>query len=273
MNLLAWESHPHPNRGKECGNENYWLLLIHYCLPVALGWSLAMVFRRDYGVAFSPAGLTLLLTGIGAAYSFDRIVDEPSRGITPGWLRGILLSLLILCAGTICLLVGTGNISSNSVQVIAVLTGISLLYPSLKRIPLVKTVAVALSWIWACSTLPLAGVSQHGFLLDVTAPLILMISAGCILCDLKDLSEDQQQNVPSLPALMGIRNSCLIATGLALLAAFVALLHHRFALTTGALLLAVAAQFPTLLRMRSAGPILIDSILIIPGALIAIRIF
>jgi hypothetical protein len=57
--------------------------------------------------------------------------------------------------------------------------------------------------------------------------------------------------------------------GMAFLAAILALAHHRFGIASGALLLMVAAQFSSLLAMESLGPIMIDSILIVPGVLIS----
>ncbi len=98
-------------------------------------------------------------------------------------------------------------------------------------------------------------------------PLMLLISAGCILCDVKDAEKDRKRHVPSLPVLLGIRPACFAATGLAFLAAMLALAHHHFGITLGALLLTLAAQFPALLSMKSVGPIVIDSILLIPGVL------
>lgn len=249
--------------------ERQLLLLIHYWLPVALGWSVALVIKRAEGAVFSPTGLILLLAGIGAAYSFDRIGDAPDQSGPSAWLRGALLTALTLCAGTICLLTLSGKISARSLEVVAALAGISLLYRHIKRFPLVKTVAVAFCWTWACATLPFGKEGLCWLTLDVTPPLILMISAGCILCDLKDIHEDRREQVPSLPALLGIRPTCLIATGLALLASLSTFLHHHYGLTAGALLLAGAAQFPSFLSMKPTGPILIDSILILPGVLIA----
>lgn len=245
--------------------------LIHFFLPVALGWSLAMVVQRCNGAAISPAGLTLLLAGICSAYSFDRLADSSAERLS-SWLSGLLLLALTLCVGAIGLLLLQHKTDGVSLKTVLILAGISLFYPKLKRLPLIKTLAVTLSWIWACTTLPLCGESPCWLTLDVTFPLILLISAGCILCDLKDLQEDRSSGVPSLPALLGVRSSCHIATGLALLAAGIAFLHHRMGITTGAMLLVLAAQFPALLSIRPIGAILIDSILTLPGLLIALRV-
>lgn len=210
----------------------------------------------------------LLMAGIGAAYSFDRLVDSPVRALPP-WLLFILGGSFVLCAGTIFFLLAKGEIGSDCLSIVAVLSAVSMLYQKLKRIPLAKTAVVSISWIWACSTLPLSRGEPHRLSLDVTFPLLLLISAGCILCDLKDMTEDRKARIPTLPALLGTDSSCLVATGMALLAASLAFLHHRFGITAGALLLTVAAQFPTILAMKSFGPIMVDSILTIPGILIA----
>lgn len=245
------------------------LLLIHYWLPVALGWSLAHVIQHATGAVFSHAGMTLLLAGIGAAYSFDRIVDTTQRNEMISWLRTALFGGIVVCSGTIFFLVATTKIETHVLGVIAALTGASLVYSRLKQLPLLKTAVVAVAWTWACFALPLNGSCGNWLFIDVTFPLILLIAAGCILCDLKDAEEDHAMNVPSLPVLFGIRKTCLIATGLAFLAAILAIQHQRFGITSGAGLLAIAAQFPSVLAMKSVGPIVIDSILILPGVLIA----
>lgn len=245
------------------------LLLIHYWLPVALGWSLVRVIQHAEGTVISRDGLVLLLAGIGAAYSFDRIVDTPQGEKMTSWLKRMLLGGVVVCSGTIFCLVVAGKIETSLLAVLAFLTAVSLVYSRLKRFPLLKTAVVAFTWTWACSALPLNGKGWHWLFLDFTLPLMLLIAAGCILCDLKDIEEDRAKHIPSLPALFGMRSTCLIATGLALLAAILAILHHRFGITAGAVLLALAAQFPSLLAMKLIGPIVIDSILVIPGVLIS----
>jgi hypothetical protein len=244
------------------------LLMIHVWLPMALGWSLAMVFQNANGKAVSHAGLALLLAGIGAAYSFDRVIDVP-KGHLPAWLQPLLLCALVLSTGTICVLGTLGKIDSNSVLVVAILTGMSLSYLGLKRLPFAKSTLLAICWTWACATLPFSAGGKNWLFLDATPPLLLLISAGCVLCDLKDIREDQDAGVPTLPAILGIHFACLIATGLAFLAAILAFHHHLAGVGIGSLLLAAAAQFPRILVMRLTGPILVDSILIIPGLLIA----
>ena len=171
----------------------YLLRLLHYWLPVMLGCSLALVMHRATGIAFSHAGMTLLLAGIGAAYSFDRIIDAPAQDRSPRWLHWVLWGMVGNCGGLILFLIATGRIGKNVLGVVAMLSATSLLYSRLKRLPLVKTLAVAFIWTWACAVLPLAGGDHRVWSwlsLDVTVPVILMLSAGCILCDIKDVRQD-----------------------------------------------------------------------------------
>ena len=181
------------------------LLLLHYWLPVALGWSLAHVIQHATGAAFFDTGLAILLAGIGAAYSFDRIIDSTHGEEKISWLKIALYGGVVVGSGTIIFLVATTKVDIHLLGIIAILSGASLVYSRLKQLPLFKTAVVAVAWTWACFALPLNGSRCNWLYLDVTFPLILMIAAGCILCDLKDAEEDRAMNIPSLPVLFGIR--------------------------------------------------------------------
>lgn len=250
------------------------MLLIHYWLPLALGWSLATVMQRSTGEAFSPVGMLLLLAGIGAAYSFDRLIDRPTevspRSSRPRWVQRSLVAAAAIFAGAT--LFAASKMPPHVIGVAALLAITSLLYPHLKRLPFLKTVAVALAWTWASAALPLAGPERLAWMwwsLDVSLPLVLLLCAGCILCDLKDARQDREKKVPSLPVLVGPRITCLIAVGLSLIAAALAFFNDRSGLVITGIALALSAQFPSLLAQESVGPIVVDSILVIPGILIA----
>lgn len=243
------------------------LRLVHYWLPVLLGWSLALVMRRATGAPFSHAGFAFLLAGIGAAYSFDRVFDVPA-----GWLRWLLGTVTGLCAGAMLWVAATGALQINALATAALFAATSLAYSLLKRLPLVKTLAVAFTWTWACAVLPLAGAGRPAWewlSLDVTLPVLLMLCAGCILCDIKDARQDRERRVPSLPVLLGIRPACLLASALAITASVLAAVCGRPGVATASALLAVAAQFPGMLARESIGPIVVDSILVLPGVLIS----
>jgi len=254
------------------------LLLVHYFLPVFACCSLALVIRRATGWTLLPSGLALLLAGTGAAYSFDRIIDPaPACVPRPIWLQRTLYSIFAVCVGAMVILLATGEIRTGVIGVCGVLAAVSLLYPHLKRIPLIKTLAVALAWTWACATLPfvvnVARASAWTWLrTDATLPLLLLLSAACTLCDLKDADRDRCDQIPSLPVLIGTRWTCVVATVLALASAGSAAMHHHSGLVIASFLLALAAQVPTLLARTPIGPIVIDSILIVPGVLILTRL-
>lgn len=245
------------------------LFLIHYWWPVLLGWSLTQVIEHAEGTLLSHAGLALLLSGIGAAYSLDRLIDTaPDEKKTP-WLQGMLWGAFLGCSLMILLLMSVGKISPAILAVAALLCVMCVLYPQLKRIPLLKTAVVAVAWVGACSTLPFNRVSiSSEYLLNVQLPLLLLVAAGCILCDLKDAGEDRERNVLSLPLLFGTRSSCFMVTTMALLAALQTVCHHHVGIACGALLLALVAQFPSLLAKNPLGPLLVDLILTLPGVLV-----
>jgi 4-hydroxybenzoate polyprenyltransferase len=223
-----------------------------------------MVIQHAGGGPFSVAGWILLLCGIGAAYSLDRIVDGRPRSSRLG--TALLVSFTLCCTG-ICWILAARQ--PQPLLVVLGLAALSSLYPLLKKIPLAKTLVVAFSWVWACSTLPGSGSDTDWLFLDVTPALFLLISSGSILCDLKDLDADRKQRIPSLPVLLGSRGASVVASGLAVLAAAIAFGGHHWSLAIGAVLIAIVARFPFLLSHNPQGPILVDSILTLPGILIA----
>ncbi|HWL54510.1 MAG TPA: UbiA family prenyltransferase [Chthoniobacteraceae bacterium] len=256
----------------DCSVRSPWLLLLHYWLPLGLGWSLAMVMQHRSGAAFSAEGLTLLLGGIGSAYSLDRLLDRPASGY-PRWLWWTL------CIG----FAGFGGATAwamlrmplLTVEVAGLLALATLAYPWLKRFPLLKTVTVALAWTSAAALFPFCQPGawtetslRNSFPWDVTLPLFLLLAAACVLCDLKDLEEDRLKAVFSLPNLCGIAWACRIAAALALAGSFLASWNGRLALLVAGGLLALLAQFPSLLRRKAIGPMMVDAVLIVPGVLL-----
>lgn len=265
-------------------------------MPLFLGTSLVVFLQRATGASASPFGLLLLLTGIAAAYSFDRLIDPPKNlphapdvpDMNPGWLREIR-GLLFLSASGLGLW-AAAHLGTEQLIAAAALAGTSLLYLPLKRLPLAKTVAVAGAWVIACTTLPwqattapanqLSAHSWHmGELLNhlaffqkpfvgVTLPLFLLMAASCILCDLKDRESDLATRVLTLPVLVGPRLTGVVAGVLALVAAGLSATHaNQMPLALTSLALAVTAQFTTALARAPMGSIVIDGILTLPGLL------
>ncbi len=244
-----------------------WLLVAHYWLPIGIGASLALVMQQVSAAPLSPSGLTVLLAGIGAAYSFDRWGDAPSASLRRFLIIAtFLFSLLVLW--------GVEQDPGRRLPIVAFLGVATLFYPLLKRLPLLKTVVVSTVWVAACALLPLENAHQHLHLWEwigwgITPPLLLFLGAGCLLCDLKDQEEDRRRQVGALAVLWGEKWNGRIAALLAFSAAALAASNTLVPLALAALLLGgVALWNPPLLRRRVAGSMLVDTILMLPGILL-----
>jgi len=246
------------------------IALLHYWLPIAVGWSLALLAAHTTGQPLSFSGTVLLMAGIGAAYSLDRLLDPPGEFPLPTPLTRILLvgATCFTAAGLVAAWLAPGRLLP-----VALGCGIiSLAYPRLKRLPMAKTIAVAFVWTWAALVLPLGGEASPGWILgfvEVAPILFLLFASACLLCDLKDVTADRSSAVPSLPARLGIPATCVTAVLLALAATVLAVLEQRWGLILTGVALSVAAAFPRFLARPYAGPITIDALFLIPGILIA----
>ena len=247
------------------------LKLLHFWFPVALGWSVAQVVQRATGEPLYTDGLMLFLSGIWAAYSLDRIADSAPN--QPLFLRfalwfGLVVSI-ILCAFS------ASFVSVKTLSAVAVFSFLAILYRRLKKYPLLKTLIVAIVWVWASVALTIANnewFSWSWWTMNATLPLILLIAAGCILCDFKDLEADKRHDVKSVPVMFGVRKTVLIVTILAGAAAAVAFSQHRPGLLISSLVLILFAQYPSILAVEDVGPLLVDFTLSLPGILIAAKV-
>lgn len=99
----------------------------------------------------------------------------------------------------------------------------------------------------------------------------MLIASGCLLCDLKDEFVDRAAGVCIVPARLGGDAALRIAATLALAAAGLALIEHQTGIAVSAAALGAATASPALLVTESAGPLLVDVILTLPGILISAR--
>ncbi len=247
------------------------LRLLHIWWPLALGWSVAVVVRRATERPWDPAGLALLLVGIGAAYNLDRVLDPPAQ--QPRWMTRLLLAAAAAAslAGGLIL----PHLPPQSAALVPLAGVIALLYPLLKRVPLGKTLVVPLVWTWCGIALPAGDGSWLGwrwFLEPVAAPLFLLLASGCLLCDLKDAIRDRTAGVPSVPALVGPGAATCLAVAIALVAGAMAAAEGRPGLVVSALLLSGLALSPALLATDDVGPLLVDVVLTLPGVLIVTHV-
>lgn len=248
------------------------LRLLHYWWPAVLGWSTAVVVQRATGQPPNRWGLATLLFGIVAAYTLDRLVEPPLAG-TPRWLTRVLRATSAL-AVALCA-IAASRLPVETAALVPLFGSASLLYPRLKRVRFMKTMAVPAVWTWASLALPFGDGSWLGWRtlqFPVAMPLMLLIAAGCMLCDLKDEQADRRAGVPSVPALLGPIPTVRIAMALVLLAAAFAVAEHRPGLVLTACALGLTTVSPSLLATDAAGPLLVDVVLTLPGILISTRV-
>ena len=234
-----------------------------------MGASLTMVIHRATGRPFDPAGLAILLCGIAAAYSLDRVVDADDCHGPPWLTRSLTIVGVIASIGCLILLTQLPAATRLLAPLIAV---VALAYPRLKKLPGAKTMLVAVVWTWSAIAFPFNDGSWMGWrcaLVPIAWPLLLLIAAGSLLCDLKDAERDRTNAVASLPVLVGVTATATIAVALAVLGTGLAIIEHRPGLAVGGAGLTLVGLRPPLLAGDVVGPLLVDAILTLPGALIA----
>jgi len=248
------------------------LLLIHYWFPVAMGWSIVTVIHHATGLPILTSGIHLYLLCILAAYSFDRLLDndDPTR---PMWVNLALWIGLLTAAilGSILAL----HLSIQTLSALAIYALITFFYSRLKKFPLAKFLLVSIVWVWAGVALPFE--NPHWFAwqfwtMSVSAPLVILMTCNCILCDFKDIASDTLNGVRSLPVLLGSRTTMFITSVLLVVTAYISYIDGRSGLLISSLLMIVLAQFPKLLSLDAIGPLMVDMTLAIPGFLIALHL-
>lgn len=226
-----------------------------------------MVLQRGNGIPFSPAGLLLFLSGIGCAYSWDRLWDAPLA--CRARVRRLLLAGVVVSAAIGAL--ALWRLPLSAFEMVLLLGGVTLAYPWLKRVPLLKNLIVAVVWVVAAAVFPFQhseALSWGGEWPDVALPLWVLWVAACLLCDLKDEEEDRAATVRSVPTLFGTRAACGIAALLAAASGSLALWQGRAGIATASLLLMMLAGFPRLLKRKALGPLIVDAVLVVPGLLL-----
>src|SRR5262249_5960683 len=154
--------------------------------------------RRAPGAPFSAPGLTGYLAGIASAYSLDRLLDRSAE--YPRWFRNGLVG--VFAVSTPLGLAAAVWLPAEKLRAALGFAAASLFYRRLKRYPMVKTAVGAAVWTWAAAALPIERAEWAAWdwwSIDASWPLFLLLSAGCILCDFKDVERDRETGVGSLP--------------------------------------------------------------------------
>jgi len=244
------------------------LALLHYWWPLVVGWSSTLVIHRATLRTPDPAGVAMLLCGIGAAYSLDRVLDAP-RTLQP-WARRLLAAVTAVCAIAGARILW--ELPLTTAVIVPVMSLVAIAYRPLKRLPLAKNVFVPLVWTWGAIALPFPDGSWFGWRwIDepVAAPLFLLFAAGVLLCDVRDEPSDRPCGVASIAVLCGGRATARVGIVLAVGAACVAQAEQRLGLALSAIGLSLTALRPQLLATDLVGPLLVDVFLSMPGRLIA----
>lgn len=246
--------------------------LLHYWWPLALGWSLTVLVGSALGRAADAAGRLTLLSGILCAYSLDRAYGSHAPGIPRG-LRSVLRA--VAAAATVVCAAAALRLPVETAVLVPVLAVAALAYPELKRLPATKLVLLPLVWVWGSMVLPFNAGSWAGWRMltqPIVAPLLLLVAAGSLLCDLKDEADDRARGVWTLPARVGAAHTLRLAAGLALGASALAALQHQPTLAAGGVALGASTLVPSVLSTEVAGPLLVDVILTLPGVFVAARL-
>ncbi len=233
---------------------------------------MTMVAHRATGLPANRAGVVALLAGILSAYSVDRVVDLSDEALEP-WLRAVLC--LTGVAGALVCGIASCLLPVRSAALVPLLSAGALLYPRLKRSAITKLVLLPVIWTWASFALPFDDGAWFGWrwiTVPAAVPLLLLVAAGCLLCDLKDEQTDRRDGVRSLPAIAGRLLTVRIAIGLAASAAALAVAEHRTGVALSAGALGLSTFTPGLLASDATGPLLVDVILTLPGLLISARL-
>lgn len=252
------------------------LRLLHYWWPVVMGASIAAVVHRATTRPVDSVGLSLLLCGILAAYSLDRILDSPEHStgtVRANWLRPVLYAGATV--GMVASAVLLPLMPLRTALLVPVLGVLVLVYPRLKALPLLKTILVAAVWTWSLIALPFHDGSWFGWrawLVPVALPLTLIMASGCLLCNLKDEHADRRAAISSAPVMLGLQGTAVMALVLAMGGAAIALAEQRVGLSIAGLVLGAASMRPDLLARNVVGPLLVDMTLTIPGVLIVLRL-
>ncbi|MCC7117557.1 MAG: UbiA family prenyltransferase [Anaerolineales bacterium] len=253
-------------------NFKYFLLLIHYWFPVALGWSIALVIQKATDLPLFASGFYLYLLAIFAAYNLDRIIDNDDA-TRPPWLIIALISACLF--STITGLIIALQLSIQTFSALLVFSIITLFYKQAKKLPLLKGVLVAVVWVWAGVALPFINTNWFAWqfwTLHISLPIVMLMACGVVLCDFKDIKSDTQHGVRSLPVIWGLRKTTLIISALLFISALIAYHENRIGLVVSGAALLALAQFPRLLSLDAIGPLVVDVSLTIPGLLIALHL-
>ena len=93
--------------------------------------------------------------------------------------------------------------------------------------------------------------------MQASLPLVMLIAAGVILCDFKDLKSDGEDGVRTFPVALGLRNTILGTSILLSIAALISYEQGRSGLMISSIALIGLAQFPAILSLDTIPGVMI----------------
>jgi len=145
---------------------------------------------------------------------------------------------------------------------------VGLGYRSLKKIPLAKTLLIALAWAVAGVGFSVAPSPPLALGLEIRAALFAVFAAGALLCDFKDIEADAQGGIGTAQVLWGPVVAAGLAAVLAMLGVVVSAALHRPGLACAGIVLAGLSLFPRVVSRPVLGPLLVDGALALPAVFI-----
>ncbi len=232
-------------------------LLIGILVPVlaVLGLSQVTVWWFD---AARGWGSAVLVAGVGAAYSLDRILDAEAHERRAA-LRA-LGPILVACAAAVAVALWRDQEHRQIVALLALLAGC---YVPLKRV-IPKSLITGTAWAIAVVFLPCIDMPSLTAGMPLVWCMLLITAANALLCDALDVDRDRAAGVRGLAPWLGAKWASLIAALLATLGGVLSVALGPWPLVAAAAPLAMAGVLPPSSPRRR---IALDLLLVLPGVL------
>lgn len=172
-------------------------VLLHGGFLVAgIAGVLAQACAAALGGVLDARAIVTIVAGTAAVYAFDRRIDDcVDRPHRDDFDRCHRVALTLWSATTGSLAVATGlGLPSRAVALLAVVAVFALLHARVRRIPWIKPVYLAGSWLAVVVVLPavVLGASGEQVIAEL-APIGLAIVANVIACDAIDREAEAMQ--------------------------------------------------------------------------------
>lgn len=240
---------------------------MHPLILPLVGWSYGVALAQFWQLPPHGWGLVAAMSGIYAAYAWDRLMDSRRDGEPIPAARFVHLAV-----GGLTLLLAV-FFHRPLLPAVAILAGMGIFYIPLKQV-IPKNLLTALAWTVAVVELPFDGVPFTLPVILGVAVVFLTIYAAATLCDIPDVAEDSRAGVRGLSTRLGVQMAARVAGGIAAVAAIVAIVIGAIPLAVpAAVCCALGFGATGWLAREKASQFWVDALLILPGVLVVWGIF